>query len=139
MILQTVEPFSSRTDARKAEAAAIHVASFAGMEVVLDDESPEIVTNRAGVVSTRELGPAIALRDGEVKADELGDAVFVSISAAEMDVRPTPFGGAGGGIVCHACTEVLEHIRGETTRCPAHGGAAQGERERDPRELASRP
>lgn len=93
MILQTVEPFSSRTDARKAEAAAIHVASFAGMEVVLDDESPEIVTNRAGVVSTRELGPAIALRDGEVKADELGDAVFVSISAAEMDVRPTPFGG----------------------------------------------
>lgn len=93
VILQTVEPFSSRTDARKAEAAAIHVASFAGMEVVLDDESPEIVTNRAGVVSTSELGPAIALRDGEVRAEELDSAVFVSITAAEMDERPTPFAG----------------------------------------------
>lgn len=51
-ILQTVEPFSSCEDARKAEATAIHVASFAGMEVVLGDESPDVLTNRAGVVST---------------------------------------------------------------------------------------
>lgn len=92
-ILQTVRPFSSRADARIAEAVAIHVASFAGMEVVLGGDSPEVVTNRAGVVSTSELGPAIALREGEVRAEELRDAVLVSISAAEMDKRPTPFGG----------------------------------------------
>jgi len=93
VILQTVTPFSSRIDARKAEAIAIHLASFAGMHVVLDDESPDVVTNRAGVVSTSELGPAIALRNDVVRAEDLEDAVFVSIAAAEMDERPTPFAG----------------------------------------------
>lgn len=93
VILQTVEPFSSRPDARKAEAVAIHVASFAGMEVVLEGERSDVVTNRAGVVSTSELGPAIALRDGVVPAEDLEAAAFVSIASEEMDERPTPFAG----------------------------------------------
>ena len=41
LIRQTVEPFSSREDALKAEAIAIHVASLMGLEPIYDTEDED--------------------------------------------------------------------------------------------------
>ncbi|WP_022883374.1 hypothetical protein [Glaciibacter superstes] len=98
VILQTMTPFSSRADARKAEAIAIHVASMAGVSVSVEDEDRPLLTNTniAGVNSTQELGPAIVTRDGMVSWESLSGTVFVPISADELEGRPAPFGGHGG-------------------------------------------
>ena len=97
-ILQTLEPFSTRRDARKAEAIAIHIAAMAGMKVHGEDDSghPLVSTNIAGVHSTKELGPAIFTREGVVPWNSLTGTVMVPISADQLDGRPAPFGGHGG-------------------------------------------
>lgn len=108
-ILQTVEPFSTRADALKAEAIAIHVAVRAGKRVVLDpgadneevsieDEGGLVVVNRAGVKSTRVLAPAVLQREGTVNFAELRGTAIVSIAAEAMDGRPAPYGATGGAI-----------------------------------------
>lgn len=97
-IVQTVQPFSSRADARKAEAIAIHVAALGGVQVMAeaDDGSTMTFTNRAGTHSTSELGPAILVRDGELDAAALTGTVLVPITPEELDGRPGPFGGRSG-------------------------------------------
>lgn len=94
VILQTIEPFSSREDAEKAEAIAIHVASFAGTKVMHDEGGSAVftTTNIAGVGSTKHLGPAILTRDGVVQQSELSGTMIVPITADEIDGRLAPFG-----------------------------------------------
>ncbi|WP_166789962.1 hypothetical protein [Cryobacterium sp. TMT1-2-2] len=96
VILQTVEPFSSRRDARKAEAIAIHVATIAGTQVCTDDEVPLTNTNIAGIHSTTVLGPAIFTKDEAIQWSSLIGTVIVPIAADELEGRPAPFGGHGG-------------------------------------------
>lgn len=110
-ILQTVEPFSTREDARKAEAIAIYIAARAGQTVRHSDETDgrsgvigiEVqdnglsYTNRAGTKSTTVLGPAIYYRPGEtVDYEDLTNTAIVRIAADSIDDRPSPFGGLGG-------------------------------------------
>lgn len=110
-ILQTVHPFSSREDARTAEAIAIYLASREGKDVrwideteaddgmdrVDQTESGLIYTNRAGTKSTTVLQPAIYYRPGEtVVYEELTETAIVRISADPLDDRPAPFGGLSG-------------------------------------------
>lgn len=109
-ILQTLKPFSSRADARKAEAIAIHVATLAGVRVTTETDAGETVTlanntgsimtytNRSGTISSSELGPAILVREGTVAASTLTGTVFIPITANEIDGRPGPFGGRGGAV-----------------------------------------
>lgn len=99
-IVQTLEPFSSRADARKAEAIAIHVAALAGFRVSsTDDDGVELTyTNIAGTASTGQLGPAIHVRAGTLDASTLTGTVFVPISPNVVDGRPGPFGGRGGAL-----------------------------------------
>ncbi|MFT4189254.1 MAG: hypothetical protein QM621_11810 [Aeromicrobium sp.] len=103
-ILQTVTPFSKRADARKAEAIAIHIAARMGKTVIVEDDegraSSEIseegavfTVNRAGVESTKELGPAVFLREGEVDYSDLRGTAIVTIKSESMDDRPAPYGG----------------------------------------------
>lgn len=100
VILQTVKPFNSRDDARKAEAVVIHVAAFAGANVSgsADDGAPFTYTNLSGVQSTAELGPAIVTKAGVIEWSSLKNAVIVPISADSLDGRPAPFGAHGGAI-----------------------------------------
>ncbi|WP_022873587.1 hypothetical protein [Nesterenkonia alba] len=110
-ILQTVEPFSTREDARKAEAIAIYIASLAGQRVHHIDETDNdeaigeitptdtglFYTNLAGTKTTTVLEPAIYYRPGETVAyEELRNTVLVRISPDPIDERPAPFGGHGG-------------------------------------------
>ncbi|QTX05174.1 GIY-YIG nuclease family protein [Agromyces archimandritae] len=107
-ILQSVEPFSSREDALKAEAIAIHVAALSGMTVHHDEDSngelrsaPDgtvQLTNRAGTDSTAVLGPAVKRQDGKVEFTSLTNTVIVTIRADKMDERPGPYGGNGGAV-----------------------------------------
>lgn len=99
-IIQTVLPFSSRADARKAEAIAIHIAVFAGQDVAVTTEDGRSMTytNRAGVQSTRELGPAIFLREGVVDAASMSGTIFVPITPSPLDGRVGPFGGSKGAV-----------------------------------------
>lgn len=94
MILQTIEPFSSREDALKAEAIAIHVATMGGQRVISDLD----VTNRAGTKGTSRLGPAVMRRSGEVPASTLTNTAIVPIRAEAMDERPGPYGGRAGAV-----------------------------------------
>lgn len=100
VILQTVKPFSSRDDARKAEAIAIHIAAIAGTKVSVTDESGQVFTytNSSGVQTTKELGPAILTRPGEIQWSGLTSTVIVPISADELEGRPAPYGALGGAI-----------------------------------------
>jgi len=90
VILQTVQPFSSREDALKAEAAAIHVANFAGTTIEL--------TNLAEVQSSKLIGPAIFTRPGTVDWNNLTQTVIVGINADALEDRPAPFGAHGGAL-----------------------------------------
>ena len=93
LIRQTVEPFSSRKDALKAEAIAIHVASLMGLDPIYDAEDEEelfgegdkAVTNISGTKTSKHLGPAIFTRPGEVAQDQMRETIIVPISA---DKRP---------------------------------------------------
>lgn len=104
-ILQTVQPFSSRTDALKAEAIAIHIAMLTGLSVLRasDDVSVEdgrvLVTNRAGSRSTSVLGPAVKRREGTVEYRNLVRTAIVTISAGDMNERRGPYGGTAGRTV----------------------------------------
>ena len=68
LIRQTVEPFSSREDALKAEAIAIHVASLMGLDPIYDAEDEDelfekndkSVTNISGTKTSKHLGRASA-------------------------------------------------------------------------------
>lgn len=110
-ILQTVEPFARREDARKAEAIAIYIASRAGQKVwhVDDTDNEEglgdvevqgnglFYTNRAGTKSTTVLQPAIYYRPGMFIAyEDLTNTAIVRITEDAIDDRPAPFGGLGG-------------------------------------------
>lgn len=109
-ILQTLKPFSSRADARKAEAIAIHVATLAGVRVTAETDTGETVTvandtgsimtytNRAGTISSSELGPAILVREGTLDVSTFAGTVFIPITANEIDGRPGPFGGRRGAV-----------------------------------------
>lgn len=99
-ILQTIHPFSSRADARKAEAIAIRVAAMAGRSVIHETEEGEIMTytNISGVDSTKEIGPAVFTRDGEFDIAQTCGAVVVAITAEEMDDRVAPSGWQAGAI-----------------------------------------
>lgn len=98
-ILQTIEPFSSRADALKAEAIAIHVAMLSGVTVynandgVSVDDGQVQVTNRAGTESTKALGPAVSRREGEIEFESLSRTAIVTIATEEMNERPGPYGG----------------------------------------------
>ncbi|WP_143468022.1 hypothetical protein [Kocuria massiliensis] len=101
-ILQTVQPFSSRTDALKAEAIAIHIAMLTGLSVlrasddVLVEDGRVLVTNRAGSRSTSVLGPAVIRREGTVDYHNLVRTAIVTISAGDMNERRGPYGGTDG-------------------------------------------
>jgi predicted GIY-YIG superfamily endonuclease len=104
VILQTVEPFSTRKDAEKAEALAIHLATLAGVTVkalpdidghvleVTEDQSL-VCANIAGVANTKVLAPAVLRRDGHVDGKTLEGTMVVTIKAGELDGRPSPYGG----------------------------------------------
>ena len=100
-ILQTLQPFNSREDARKAEAIAIHVAAFAGTAITTEDDDGEVftVTNLSGVKSTKELGPAIPIRPGTVHWDSLEATAIVPIGSYVLEGRPSPFGGHTGAFL----------------------------------------
>lgn len=107
LILQTPEPFSSREDALKAEAIAIHIAALRGLDVIPPDTgdlpAEEVAAvqdlqsvNRAGVVSSKWLAPAILRRDGEVDGAALTGTAIVSIKPEQIDDRPSPNGYLAG-------------------------------------------
>lgn len=96
-VLQTPVPFSSRNDARMAEAIAIHIAALAGMWVNSDhEEAAEIAaqaTNRAGMKSTQHLVPAVFRKDGEVNYWTLKQTAIVTLKPGDIDERGTLHGG----------------------------------------------
>ena len=69
-VLQTPMPFSSRNDARMAEAIAIHVAALAGIRIDSDHEDASEIaaqaTNRAGMKGTKHLVPAVLRKEGAI-------------------------------------------------------------------------
>ena len=106
LIRQTVEPFSSREDALKAEAIAIHVASLMGLDPIYDaededelfNEDDKMVTNIAGTKTSKHLGPAIFTRDGEVTQDEMEGTIIVPITPNSLEGRASAFGGNPGEV-----------------------------------------
>ncbi|MBS4998678.1 MAG: hypothetical protein KHZ32_01400 [Actinomyces sp.] len=106
LIRQTVKPFSSRDDALKAEAIAIHVASLMGLDPIYDAEDEDElfekndkpVTNISGTKTSKHLGPAIFTCRGEVDQGEMRETVIVPISADSLEGRVSPFGGNSGEV-----------------------------------------
>ena len=109
LIRQTVEPFSSREDALKAEAIAIHVASLMGLDPIYDSQDEEdlfekdekddkSVTNIQGTKTSKHLGPAILTRDGEVAQSKMRETIIVPISADSLEGRVSAFGGNTGEV-----------------------------------------
>lgn len=115
LIRQTIEPFSTREDALKAEAIAIHVAALTGMTPIYDSDQEDelynsdqedelydsdkgLVTNIRGVQSTKFLGPAIFVKEGNVRKEDLTGAIIVPISPEEIEGRATAFGANPGEI-----------------------------------------
>ena len=88
LIRQTLEPFSSREDALKAEAIAIHVASLMGLDPIYDaededelfNEDDKMVTNIAGTKTSKHLWPAIFTRDDEVAQDDMEGTIILPIT-----------------------------------------------------------
>lgn len=113
LIRQTVEPFSSRKDALKAEAIAIHVASLMGLDPIYDSKDEEelfgegdkAVTNISGTKTSKHLGPAIFTRRGEVARDELRNTIIVPISADSLEGRVSAFGGNTGEVFIERAAE----------------------------------
>lgn len=99
-VLQTIEPFRSRDDARKAEAIAIHVAALSGRRVIHIDDTSDgsktevvtdaglLVTNIAGRGHTSVLGPAIHQQDGTTLYSTLRTTALVAVSPDQIDERP---------------------------------------------------
>ena len=106
LIRQTVEPFSSREDALKAEAIAIHVASLMGLDPIYDaededelfNEDDKMVTNIAGTKTSKHLGPAIFTRDDEVFQDDMEGTIIVPITPDSLEGRASAFGGNPGEV-----------------------------------------
>lgn len=106
LIRQTIEPFSSRKDALRAEAIAIHVASLMGMKPIIDSEQQSELfipeedsatnTNIQGLKSTKFLEPAIYVEDGEVAHEKLSETIIVPISPKDIEGQPSAFGGNSG-------------------------------------------
>lgn len=92
-VLVTPEPFSSREDARRAEALMIHLASLTGATLISDEETSPHLTNRAGVKSTGHLVPALYRRDGTVDFHDLRECAIVPITPQSIDTRPTMHAG----------------------------------------------
>lgn len=96
-LLQTPEPFSSREDARKAEAIAIHVAALAGLRILSDrEDAGEIVaqaTNRAGMKSTQHLVPAVFRKEGAIDYGTLERTAIVVLKPGDIDDRASLHGG----------------------------------------------
>lgn len=99
-VVITREAFSTRSDALRAEAIAIHVASLMGIEVLFDahdDEMGEMketheatrtaVTNRSALKSTTHLGPAIFTRKGQVDFLDLERTCLVTLDPHSIDNR----------------------------------------------------
>ncbi|WP_431791626.1 hypothetical protein [Kocuria palustris] len=100
-VMITHEPFSTRRDALRAEAIAIHIASLMGIDVVVDSDNDKdgemsrtqeatktAVTNKSALVSTSHLGPAIYTQPGEVDFFDLEQTGLVTLD-------PTRFGDQG--------------------------------------------
>lgn len=113
LIRQTVKPFSSREDALRAEAVAIHVASLMGLDPIYDAEDEDElfekndkpVTNISGTKTSKYLGPAIFTCDGEVAQGEMRETVIVPISADSLEGRVSPFGGHSGEVFIERAAE----------------------------------
>lgn len=116
LIRQTVEPFSSRKDALKAEAIAIHVASLMGLDPIYDFQDEEelfekdekddkSVTNIAGTKTSKHLGPANFTRPGEVAQDRMRETIIVPISADSLEGRVSAFGGNTGEVFIERAAE----------------------------------
>ena len=106
LIRQTVKPFSSREDALKAEAIAIHVASLMGLDPIYDAEDEDelfekhdkSVTNISGTKTSKHLGPAIFTHEGEVAQDQMRETIIVPISPDSLEGRASAFGGNPGDV-----------------------------------------
>ena len=106
LIRQTVKPFSSREDALRAEAVAIHVASLMGLDPIYDAEDEDelfekhdkSVTNISGTKTSKHLGPAIFTRPGEVTQGEMRETIIVPISPDSLEGRASAFGGNPGDV-----------------------------------------
>ncbi|MEL4356706.1 MULTISPECIES: hypothetical protein [unclassified Luteococcus] len=102
LILQTTEAFSTERDAKLAESIAIHVAMLAGIQVTHVDPDLEfkedrvLVTNRAETEQSSLLGPAVFRREGSIRFDDLRNTSIVTITADQIDERPSPYGGHSG-------------------------------------------
>lgn len=116
LIRQTVEPFSSREDALKAEAIAIHVASLMGLDPIYDAEDEDelfekdekddkSVTNIQGTKTSKHLGPAIFTRPGEVTQGEMRETIIVPISPDSLEGRASAFGGNPGDVFIERAAE----------------------------------
>ena len=106
LIRQTVKPFSSREDALRAEAVAIHVASLMGLDPIYDAEDEDelfekhdkSVTNISGTKTSKHLGPAIFTHEGEVAQDQMRETIIVPISPDSLEGRASAFGGNPGDV-----------------------------------------
>jgi len=96
-VLQTPVPFSSRDDARMAEAIAIHIAALAGMQIFSDrDDAREIIaqaTNRAGMKGTQHLVPTVLRKEGTVEYGTLEKTAIVVLKPGDIDDRPSLHAG----------------------------------------------
>lgn len=113
LIRQTVKPFSSREDALRAEAVAIHVASLMGLDPIYDAEDEDElfekndkpVTNISGTKTSKHLGPAIFTCDGEVAQVDMRETIIVPITADSLEGRVSPFGGNSGEVFIERAAE----------------------------------
>ncbi len=83
VLWQTAEPFSTGEDARRAEAAAIKVATLLGRTVV--DLNDPAVTNIASTKTSRYLVPAVVRRPGVVFYEELERTAIVTVTPDDLE------------------------------------------------------
>ena len=140
LIRQTVEPFSSRKDALRAEAIAIHVASLMGLDPIYDAEDEDELfydaededelfekndkplTNISGTKMSKHLGPAIFTRPGEVAQGEMRETIIVPITPDPIEGRASAFGGNPGEVFIERAAQawnVAPHKRPKIRRLVA--------------------
>ena len=140
LIRQTVKPFSSREDALKAEAIAIHVASLMGLDPIYDAEDEDELfydaededelfekndkplTNISGTKMSKHLGPAIFTRPGEVAQGEMRKTIIVPITPDPIEGRASAFGGNPGEVFIERAAQawnVAPHKRPKIRRLVA--------------------
>ena len=130
LIRQTVKPFSSREDALKAEAIAIHVASLMGLDPIYDAEDEDALfekndkplTNISGTKMSKHLGPAIFTRPGEVAQGEMRQTIIVPITPDPIEGRASAFGGNPGEVFIERAAQawnVAPHKRPKIRRLVA--------------------